>query len=116
MVTIETRYHVVYHQLIIWNLKSKVAELLRRPRALIKKYSILPRTTNFFFFFLQKLLGGEVSYDRVRSFFHFGRGDMFWDRGDIFSKVIDWRNNRGTWTGFKKAIGKSIRFFSSIIQ
>lgn len=98
MVTMETRYHVVYRQLIIWNLKSKVAELLRRPRALIKK--ILYFTEDHQFFFMTGLeafliLAGETC---------FGTGEIF------SAKLLTGETTGALGQDLKKQQGKAYGF------
>ena len=89
-VTRETGYHVSIRELLIQNLQNQIAELVRRPRIMLK---IIYFSGGHQFF--QTSPGIKSLYDRGRKFYFFiSRGVIIWDRGSNFRKFIDQGSHR----------------------
>ena len=84
-------------ELLVWNIESHVAELVRRPRTMLK---MLYFGGSYQFFQISP--GIKSLYDRGKKLI--GRRDIIWVRGGNFSKFIDQgshrdASHRGTKTG-----------------
>ena len=79
----EKQDHVSIAEFLIRNLKSQIAELVRRARTMLKN---------------------KFLYEWWNTYSFIDQGGIIWDRGGNFSKLIDRESHRGTshqgaWTG-----------------
>ena len=79
----QTRYHVSFVEFSIQNDWSQVAELVRRPRTMLKRLSVGPPI------FLNIMLDKVSLFTGKKTYSFIGWGWIIWDREGKFNKFID---------------------------